>query len=159
MNKIISLIAAGLIAVALAATAAPTPPVFQVRLVADNPSTHSEPMELVRHSPEGTATNVLNIDTTVLLDRRVLKSAFLERDHLGYPAISLVFTDVGAKQLADVTRQNMGQRVAIIIYGHLYEAPYINAEISSGGVEVSARFTLQEATDLVRKINESVAGK
>jgi hypothetical protein len=45
MKKFVSLIAAGLIAVALAATAAPTPPVFQVRLVADNPSTNSEPIK------------------------------------------------------------------------------------------------------------------
>ena len=159
MKNFMCLIAAVLIASAIAATAAPTSPVFQLRLVVDNPTTNSEPMELIHQNSQGTHTNILNIDKTVLLDQTALKSATPTKDGLGQPVISLVFTDAGAKQFAEVTRQNVHRQLAIIIDGRLCEAPNIVMEITDGQAQISGSFTKQETKDLAAKISATLARK
>jgi len=157
MKKYMCLIAAVLFASTMAATAATTPPVFQLRLVADAPTANSEPMELIHQNSQGTLTNILNIDKTVLLDQTALKSATPTKDDLGQPVISLVFTDAGAKQFAEVTRQNVHHQLAIIIDGRLCEAPNIMMEITGGQAEISGKFTKKETKDLAAQISAALA--
>jgi preprotein translocase subunit SecD len=159
MKKFISLIATGLFTMAVAATAAPTPPVFQLRLVVDQPTTNTEPMDFITHNPQSSHTNVLNIEKSVLLDQTALKSAAVIKDGLGQPVVSLVFTDAGAKQFAAVTRQNVHRQLAIIIDGRLCSVPHIMMEISGGTAQISGRFSKQEAKALAAKINDALAGK
>ena len=159
MKKFISLIATGLFTMAVAATAAPSPPVFQLRLVVDQPTTNTEPMDFIIHNSDGNYTNVLNIEKSVLLDQTALKSAAVIKDGLGHPAISLEFTDTGAEQFAAVTRQNVHRQLAIIIDGRLCSVPHIMMEISGGTAQISGRFSKQEAKALAAKINDALAGK
>jgi preprotein translocase subunit SecD len=86
-----------------------------------------------------------------------LKSAsVITNQPAGKPRLQITFTDAGAKQLAEVTHQNIGKRLAIIIDGRLYSAPTIKSEIRGGQAEITGNFSETEAQDLAAKINQSV---
>ena len=129
MKKLIAFIAVCFISAAAAAAGSSAPPVFQMRLVLDAPSGDSEVMMLVIKIKNSPHTNALNVQKTVLLDQTALKSATAATDALGQPVIEITFTDAGAKRFAEVTRQNIHKRLAIIIDGQLCEAPMIQMEI------------------------------
>ncbi len=113
-------------------------------------------MTLTTKNEDKTFTETLNVQRTVLLDQTALQSAKSSADGLGQPLIEINFTDDGGKRFAEVTRQNLGQRLAIIIDGQVYQAPVIHGEISGGKAQISGRFSKAEATDLVAKINRSL---
>ncbi|QJR22962.1 Protein translocase subunit SecD [Brevinematales bacterium NS] len=62
----------------------------------------------------------------------------------GQPVVSFTLTIEGAEIFADVTRQNVGRRLAIVLDGRVKSAPVINSEIPGGRGEISGRFTYQE---------------
>ena len=133
-----------------------TRPVFQMRLALDNPSADSEQMTLITKSQDDTFTNVLNVQKTVLLDQTALQSAKSSTDASGQAVIEIKFTRDGAKRFAEVTRENIHKRLAIIIDGQLYEAPVIQTEILGGEGQLSGSFSKEEARELAAKINESL---
>ena len=93
----------------------------------------------------------------VLLNQSALKSATVTTNQPdGSPRIEIAFTDEGKKRFAEVTRQSIGKRLAIVIGGQLYSAPKIMTEISGGTAAISGSFSQQEATELVAKITESI---
>lgn len=98
---------------------------------------------------------MVNVQKAVLFDQTALKSAKVRTDK-GYPLIVITFTDDGRKRFAEVTRQNIGKRLAIIIQGQLYCAPRIRAEIPGGKAEISGKFSEQEAKNLAAKITEAM---
>ncbi|MDD5397438.1 MAG: peptidylprolyl isomerase, partial [Candidatus Moranbacteria bacterium] len=72
---------------------------------------------------------------------------------LGEPQISLQFDDEGTKLFADLTKANLGKTVAILLDGQIISAPTVQAEITNGQAVITGKFTLQEAKDLVQKLN------
>ena len=56
-------------------------------------------------------------------------------------------TDAAGKRFGEVTRNNIGQRLAIVLDGQLYSAPNINSEIDNEG-EITGHFTQEEAQKL-----------
>jgi preprotein translocase subunit SecD len=164
MKRIIQIMAVCLIAVALTPGCKSSPqrhvgatrPVFQLRLVLESPSADSEQIALTTKSVDHARTETLNVQKTVLLDQTALRSAKSSMDSLGQPVIDINFTDDGGKRFAEVTRQNINRRLAIIIDGVLYQAPVIRTEILAGKAQISGSFSKQEATDLVAKINQSL---
>jgi preprotein translocase subunit SecD len=157
MKKIIHLISGCLIAVAAVAADSSTSQVFQMRLVADQPSSETEQMTLVQiwHGKE--QKEVLFVQKTALLDQTDLKSATVSTNaQMSTPQIDISFTDKGTKRFAEVTRQNIGKRLAIIIGGQIYSAPHIQAEITSGDGQITGSFSEQEAQDLAAKISKAL---
>ena len=148
MKKLLPLMAACLFTSASAFAATSASPVFQIRLVLDAPSGDSEPMTIVSKERK----EVVNVQKTVLLDQTALKSAGVRTDKLGHAQIEIVFTDQGRKQFAEITREKVGQRLAIIIDGQLYCAPMIRTEIPGGKAEISGSFSKEEANALAAKI-------
>ena len=66
--------------------------------------------------------------------------------------VTLTATDSrGARIFQDVTRDNVGKRMAIILFekgkGEVVTAPVIRQEIGGGRVQISGRMTTMEATD------------
>ena len=53
-------------------------------------------------------------------------------DQFGRPQVSLTFTPEGAKKFEEVTRQNIGKRLAIVLDGRVYTAPVIRQAITGG---------------------------
>jgi SecD/SecF fusion protein len=99
---------------------------------------------------------VVNVQKTVLLDENGVKSAGVRTDAVGHPQIEITFSDAGRKRFAEITREKVGQRLAIIIDGRLYCAPIIRAEIPDGKAEISGSFSKEEANTLAAKIIEAI---
>lgn len=132
-------------------------PVFQLRLVVDTPSPDSEPVTLITRHGNQFYTNVINVQKTVLLDQTALTSAKADTDGLGHPIIEVTLTEPGKERFAEVTRQNLGKRLAIFIGGTVCQAPVIRSEIAEGKAQISGDYTKTEAEDLARKISDAIA--
>ncbi len=67
------------------------------------------------------------------------------------PTVNLTLDNKGARKFRDVTRENVGKRMAIILFekgkGEVVTAPVIRQEIGGGRVQISGRMTTIEATD------------
>ncbi|MCX7871860.1 MAG: protein translocase subunit SecD [Verrucomicrobiae bacterium] len=80
---------------------------------------------------------------------KYIKRAMPDRDPItGQILIRFELIDEGAKLFADITRENIGQRLAIVLDGELYSAPIIRSEIPSGSGVIEGRFTPEEAIEL-----------
>ena len=66
----------------------------------------------------------------------------------GRPEISFTMNSEGASLFAQVTRENVGRQMAIILDGELYSAPRINTEILEGSGVIEGAFTVKEAFEL-----------
>jgi preprotein translocase subunit SecD len=67
------------------------------------------------------------------------------------PTVNLVLDAKGARVFRDVTRENVGKRMAILLFekgrGEVVTAPVIRDEIGGGRVQISGRMTTVEAAD------------
>ncbi|MGA1576287.1 MAG: protein translocase subunit SecD, partial [Burkholderiaceae bacterium] len=68
------------------------------------------------------------------------------------PAVHLNLNAQGARIFKDVTRENVGKRMAILLFekgqGEVVTAPVIRSEIGGGRVQISGRMTTTEANDV-----------
>ena len=160
MKNILLLMGIALLSLVAVARVTAAPPIIQFRLVVDNPTADSEPMTVVQpnNSPKQPQPEVLNVQKEVLLDHTAVKSATVEVDPLGNTVIGIKFTNDGAKRFAEVTRENVRKRLAIVIDGKLYSAPHIMSEITGGNAAISGKFTKEEAENLAARINGSPTG-
>lgn len=62
--------------------------------------------------------------------------------------VSMNMNAEGAKKWANVTRENVGQSIAIVLDGLVYSAPNVNEEIRGGSSSISGQFTRANADDL-----------
>ena len=67
------------------------------------------------------------------------------------PTVNLTLDAKGSRIFKDVTRENVGKRMAIILFekgkGEVVTAPVIRGEIGGGRVQISGRMTTAEAND------------
>ncbi len=67
------------------------------------------------------------------------------------PVVNLTLDAKGARVFKDVTRENVGKRMAILLFekgkGEVVTAPVIRSEIGGGRVQISGRMTSMEAND------------
>ena len=78
----------------------------------------------------------------------IIKSAMVVRGNLGEPQIDFTLNDDGAKKFAEVTRNNVNHRLAIVLDGQLYSAPNIQSPIETGNGQITGRYTIQAALEL-----------
>ena len=68
------------------------------------------------------------------------------------PAVHLSLDAKGTRIFRDVTRENVGKRMAILLFergrGEVVTAPVIRTEIGGGRVQISGRMTTREANDI-----------
>jgi protein-export membrane protein SecD len=83
-----------------------------------------------------------------------LKRATLGFDQLsGTPHINLEFDGEGSDLFAQITKANVGKRIAIYLDGIPISAPVVQTEITQGQAVISGGFTLPEAKELVQRLN------
>jgi len=105
---------------------------------------------------------VMGTDATVCLEPEVLmdaKSVALAKADKGYAGafqIALTFTPAGAKVFADLTRKNVGRRLAILIDGKVLSAPLIKDEVPGGKAVITGSFTRKQAEELAERISAAV---
>lgn len=67
--------------------------------------------------------------------------------------VAITFTDEGGKLFEEITRDNVGEQLAIFLDGEIISAPRINEAISGGRATISGGFTPDEARELAQNLN------
>ncbi|HYA34516.1 MAG TPA: protein translocase subunit SecD [Candidatus Binataceae bacterium] len=89
------------------------------------------------------------IETPVLMTGDVVTDARVRPGgRLEGPYISVDLDPRGAQIFDTVTSENVGRRVAIVLDGTVYSAPVIKERIPGGHVQITGRFSMEEAHDL-----------
>lgn len=91
------------------------------------------------------------------LTGRYLEHAELQFDNstvgMGDPRVGITFNSEGKDLFAKITKENIGKQLAIYLDGSPISSPVIREEITSGNAEISGSFTLEEAKQLVGRLN------
>lgn len=82
------------------------------------------------------------------LEGDVVVNAKDEYDQYGKPAVSMSMNSDGARRWAQLTKQNIGQAIAIVLDNYVYSAPNVNQEITGGNSQITGHFTPEQAKDL-----------
>jgi preprotein translocase subunit SecD len=133
---------------------------LEVRLVDDEASANSSIMDLAARGqpPAGTEYYVERGGRGLLVKKQVvLTGERLTDAQPGFdnqtqePAVHLSLDSAGARIFKDVTRDNVGKRMAILLIekgkGEVVTAPVIRTEIGGGRVQISGRMSTVEAND------------
>ncbi len=90
------------------------------------------------------------------LSGKNLKNAYVDyrSQGVGSPQIALQFDSEGTRLFADITKRNIGKPVAIFLDDEIISQPTVQSEIPNGQAVITGNFTMQEANDLVKRLNE-----
>ena len=142
---------------------------LELKLVEEGPSPSREGLLQTRNGvvpPDmevlSGASDILNPggapETLYYLVRRVaavtgrdLRNARPTLDEFNQPAVSFSLNREGARKFGDITGQNVGSNLAIILDGRVQTAPQIQSRITDEG-RISGSFTQEEAADLALKL-------
>lgn len=124
-------------------------PVFQMRWAAgDGEESDALPWaEGVRH-PEGE--NSLRVEREIVFSDGDVRRAGIVEKPSGQMAIQIRFNDDAAKKFAEITRDNIGRRLAMVVNGEVVSASAIQTSIIDGAAQISGSFTREEAEKLVK---------
>ena len=116
-----------------------------------------EVLKLVVKAKRGEQAGMEAVEPVLVSKRAVrgLNGSFIERamvtrNNMGEPEIDFTLNSAGAVIFADVTRENIGHRLAIVLDGELYSAPVINGEIPGGRGQITGTFDDKEAIELAQ---------
>ena len=62
--------------------------------------------------------------------------------------VNMTMNAEGAKAWARLTKENIGQAIAIVLDGMVYSAPNVQVEITGGRSQITGHFSVEEAKDL-----------
>jgi protein-export membrane protein SecD len=68
--------------------------------------------------------------------------------HEGMPAVNFRFNAIGSRKFAQITKDNVGKILAIVLDGKVVTAPKINGVINQGSGVISGNFTTKEASEV-----------
>lgn len=66
----------------------------------------------------------------------------------GEPVVSFKFNSLGGKKFGEATKNNIGERLAIVLDNEVISAPVVQSAILGGNGIISGNFTLESANDL-----------
>lgn len=78
----------------------------------------------------------------------LLNDARVSINSYGEPYVSLELNAAGANIFEDVTGENIGKRLAIVLDNTVYSAPVIRDRIAGGSAMIEGNFSMDEAKDL-----------
>ena len=71
------------------------------------------------------------------------------------PEVSMQMNAAGSRVCGKMTRENIGNRIAIVLDNYVFSAPYVQGEIPNGSSSISGGFeTIEEAKDLANILKE-----
>ena len=99
------------------------------------------------HDGSETATRLIAVEKDAMLSGEDVADAqpTFEKNRA---SVSLSFNSRGATLFENVTGENVGRRMAIVLDDKVYSAPVIQQRIAGGRAVITGQFTTQEATDL-----------
>ncbi len=89
-------------------------------------------------------TEYVLVETTVQMEGNEVKDAYPSMNQFGKREILFSFTPAGASKFGEVTGNNIGRRMAVVLDGQLYSAPTIQSRITSNG-QITGSFSQDEA--------------
>jgi SecD/SecF fusion protein len=92
----------------------------------------------------------LLLEKTAVLTGEALTNAQVNfsQSQFNEPVVALQFNAEGAKKFAEITANNVGRRLAIVLDGKVQSAPNIREPIPSGEAVITGRFDAEQAQDL-----------
>lgn len=85
----------------------------------------------------------------VLLSGENLTDAQVSFHHQnGEPQVAIRFDNIGARKFGEITKNNVGSMLAVILDDKVISAPRLNEAILGGNAVISGRFTVAEASNL-----------
>jgi protein-export membrane protein SecD len=90
---------------------------------------------------------------TQLSGKDLSKATLQFNSTTGAPEVSLQFDANGQKLFADITSRNVGKPVGIFLDGSAISTPTVQEAITGGQAVISGDFTIDEAKQLVRRLN------
>ncbi|MCA1443612.1 protein translocase subunit SecD [Ensifer sp. IC4062] len=94
-------------------------------------------------------TNKYPVESRVAISGERLDDAKVGFDQrTNQPVVDFSFDSLGARQFAEITRENVGRPFAIVLDGKVLTAPVINEPILGGRGQISGNFTAESATVL-----------
>ncbi len=88
------------------------------------------------------------------LDGRMLKRADVQfSQSMGEPEVVFQLNSEGKKLFAQITKRNVGKKVAIYLDGLPISVPVVNEEINSGEARITGNFTIDKAKELAQRLN------
>ncbi len=141
-------------------------PLLEFKLINEEALAAQQAVEGLSASSSGATVSNVKINgeetgepfTDTGLTGRYLESAALEFAGQGgpvsnEPTVKIVFNEEGAQLFEDITREHVGESLAIFLDGEMLSAPRINEAISGGTAIISGGFTPDEARSLAQNLN------
>jgi len=90
---------------------------------------------------------------TGLTGKQLVKAAMTFDQTTSRPQVNLELNSDGAKLFADITKKNIGKRVAIYLDGQPISTPVVQTEIPNGNAVITGSFSVTEAKALAGRMN------
>ena len=87
------------------------------------------------------------------LEGDVITNAKDDFDQMGHPSVSMQMNSDGARRWSQITKQNIGKAVAIVLDDAVYSAPRILTQIDGGNSQITGNFTIEDTKDLANTLN------
>jgi SecD/SecF fusion protein len=87
------------------------------------------------------------------LEGDVITSSKDDFDQMGHPSVSMQMNSDGARRWSQITKQNIGKGVAIVLDDAVYSAPRILTQIDGGNSQITGNFTIEDTKDLANTLN------
>jgi len=102
----------------------------------------------LKYSQEDSEPLLLEKQAVLTGDALTSASVRFSSSQFNEPVVGLEFNAEGARKFAQITADNIGKRLAIVLDGKIQSAPRIKEAIPSGEAVITGRFTVEQAQDL-----------
>lgn len=93
------------------------------------------------------------VDSKAIMQGDAITDAKVDMDQSGMmPSISLSFNAQGTKDFGALTRDHVGERLAIVLDNEVLSAPNIREAILTGNAQITGQFTYEEAAVLAMSL-------
>jgi preprotein translocase subunit SecD len=104
--------------------------------------------------PDNPSQNLL-LNRVPVVAAQDIQSAMTGFSQDGMPIVDIVLTPKGRTSFATFTAQNIRKKLAIVVNDRILSAPLITSPIDGGRVQITGRFTVEEATRIAVAVKES----
>src|SRR5581483_1347807 len=101
---------------------------------------------------QAVGTSYVAVRKTVPVTGTDLKTARPQKGQLGQPVVGFSFTTEGGKKFAELTGNNKGRQLAIVLDNKVVSAPRIEERIENEGI-IRGQFTQQQVSVLALLLN------
>lgn len=98
---------------------------------------------------QGQDGEIYRLERQIAMEGRHVRNAnMVLQAQTGLPVVNFVLDKTGGRLFGDMTRENIGRALAVVLDDKVITAPVIRSAITTGSGEISGGFNAVEATDL-----------